>query len=515
MATWRQQLEHALRLADPDPDPAPFDDRGPDELAGVGPWAAPGRAIAVAAASHAGRQNAAPRLVFMVDSLARVTQIHADLATLHTDLERGRITYPINVIARVAGIPLRRPLPVMEFLGAMVVTGALGMILDHASERLDACRGAAADVRLPTVASYLADVDRMLQDIRSSLPRVSRDLSASGQRARTVPLFQRHEAALPKALDMAERYLLADPTFAESWETHREGLFGVPEVASRFPAGLILEILCANGRAISSHIDDFVSAAARDDFRYYTHPDCDMDSDTLGVVLRLLPHARAADGDLLPTVQRALRCVESIVARTGRVPVWVTGCEHRPAALPLLRLGEGCATVEAHFLLGLIGFAFEQHGATIARAASHLLDRVTTVGLGANVNYPPLYALGTLLRLTASLSARSVPPDLQPRLVNGRATLIDKLERSSAMAELSPQDAALLIGACYHASEPNLLRPRWVDIVLKAQRSDGRWSAEPFVPSPTRGRSVTWYASTTMTTALCYDALARWSRSAP
>jgi hypothetical protein len=46
---------------------------------------------------------------------------------------------------------------------------------------------------------------------------------------------------------------------------------------------------------------------------------------------------------------------------------------------------------------------------------------------------------------------------------------------------------------------------------LRSQRFDGSWLGEPFAAAPNRGGAVSWYSSTTLTTALCLDALSHWS----
>jgi hypothetical protein len=75
---------------------------------------------------------------------------------------------------------------------------------------------------------------------------------------------------------------------------------------------------------------------------------------------------------------------------------------------------------------------------------------------------------------------------------------------------VTAQDAALLTWACLEAGERGLVDPAWIGTVLKGQRFDGSWSAEPFAAAPNRGGSVTWYSSTTLTGALCYNALTRY-----
>ena len=69
----------------------------------------------------------------------------------------------------------------------------------------------------------------------------------------------------------------------------------------------------------------------------------------------------------------------------------------------------------------------------------------------------------------------------------------------------------MLTIACLEAGRADAVDPEWRTTMLKSHRSDGGWSGEAFAAAPNRGRSVTWYSSSTLTTALCYDALLRTS----
>ena len=152
-------------------------------------------------------------------------------------------------------------------------------------------------------------------------------------------------------------------------------MFGSPEVASRFPAGLILEILSARGLEVSTHIDAFLACTADNQFRYYDHHLSHIDSDTLGVYLRLIPHAASAgENQALASV---LVCLERDVAAMGRVPVWITNCEGSPRERPfMLDLGEGCGTVAAHLLLGLLTYGPDRFRTTIERGSLQLLEQI-------------------------------------------------------------------------------------------------------------------------------------------
>jgi hypothetical protein len=466
-----------------------------------GRWAAPARLLARAVTELAGRGEVTPRLHAMLDALASAFQITDDLASMHRDLLQGRVTYPIAVVAKTAGIPLSpRPQPEVV-LGAMVAAGTLPAIGETALTHARDARQAALDLQLPTFAAFLADV---VAGFEGRLPSVSGDRHPSGG----SPLTRLAEPTLPKALAMAEAFLLSDQCLSNSWEVHREGMFGSPQVTSRFPAGLVLEILCAHGHDLSDQVDDFLSFTDANGFRYYDHQWSDVDTDTIGVYLRLLPYASDAEGqtDALGTV---LGCLAREVQATGAVPVWLRDCpEPDGARPPVTALGEGCGTVAAHLLLGLMGA--NRQSTVIEIGAAHLLDRIRSLGLAANVDYPPNYALAIFLRLAARLEASGA--DLAGRARDARRTLRSELDRARRAAIDGAQDAALLVIACVEAGSAHLIDPAWITTVLKRQRFDGGWDGEPFAAAPNRGWSVTWYASSPLTSALCYDALVRYAR---
>ena len=485
-----------------EPDPVNGLNDEPEALL-ASPFSAPIRLSALAALAAADRSEAGARVAEMLDQMANSYQVMADLASMRHDLELGRTSYPIAFIARAAGILLRPRATPEVILGAMVITGSLRPIMEAALGSLRSAHEIAMDLQLPTFAAFLSDAEAHLE---ARLASWTVGQPREGL-AWPVPLVPQSTPTLPHALSMAGAFLLADPTLRESWETHREGMLGRSEVASRFPAGLILEMLCRCGVDVRQAIDEFLEFTVANGFRYYDHPRSGVDSDTIGVFLRLGPHATASrDYDRAATA--VLECLERNVQETGAIPVWITGCAGAEGSESgVIALGEGCGTVAAHLLLGLAPVANE-HGPTVTIGAQNLLDRIGSVGLAANVNYPPLYALGVFFRLLQLLDAPDGPAATRG-IEDARRALTTELERAVWAGAQTAQDAALLILACYDAHREDLIDPAWLVRVLKRQRFDGSWIGEPFAAAPNRGRSVSWYSSTLLTTALCFDALAR------
>lgn len=486
-------------------DPAALDDR--DALL-HGRWVRSSRITAAAAIALAGREDGEAffaRVAHVIDDATTAFQILDDVGSFHRDLEAGRLTWPISVVAEASRVALRPWPQATLMLGALVVSSSVETILAAALRHLRVARQRANELGLGRFEAFLADAGARVEE---RLPSTNEKQATDGlSRARTPagPLIIRHDPPLDRALSMAEGFLLADPTFRESWETHREGMLGAPFVASRFPAGLVLEILAAHGHDVGTLVDTFIRDSVADQFRYFDHPDSGSDTDTLGVVLRLLPHAAdrpAAEAAVEPGLHR----VDAAIHAAGRVPVWLP--DLGPASRPVLDLGEHCGTVAAHLLLGLLHDRHAAHRDAAMLGANHLLARIVQVGLGANVNYPPIYALDIFLRLIGRLGPDTgrLGPDTV-RLQEAHSRLHEALERAVRLRRPSPQDAALLIRACHAADRRDLVAPAWTTAILRAQRFDGGWGAEPFAAAPNRGRSVTWYASTTLTSALCFDAL--------
>ena len=495
-------LDHHSGRASDHPTPA----EGTTSMSAGSPWAQPMRLLA-AACSAVRRLTLPPdRLDEMIDLIAGGFALRDQLATLHADLLRGHVTFPIELIARNAGLSLQPWPPAEVLLGAMVLTGSAPAVLQESHRRLCLARAVADELALPTVASFL---DGVAADVSGQLARLAGTAAGPARQAKTParqpPLIRRAVPAVTAAIGMARGFLLADPSFREACEVHREGMFGQGEVVSRFPVGLILEILAAHGHPFETPIADFLDSVIGNGFRYYDHPLSDVDTDTVGVFLRLLRHT----GEPRPRLAAAgavLARLEQQVEQLEAVPVWLPDPD-RPDGLPVLNLGEDCGTVAAHLLLGLCALDDGAHQRPLRVGTTNLLDRIRTVGLAANVNYPRPFALAAYLRLIDRVRDRA---GLAEPAAAADAVLRPELERLAAPPVRSAQQAALLTRACLDAGRTELLRPGWRKTMLEQQRFDGSWAGEGFAAAPNRGAAVTWYASTTMTTALVFDALARW-----
>jgi len=449
-------------------------------------WAAGAVTTAMAAAHRVGvDEEARAQIRTMLSDLAMAFQLLEDLRNLPQDVVDGRRTFATDVALRAAGIETEARLEPYEVLGRLVLADALTEVSKDAAARFGTARDAAQTVGLPTFVAFI-DAAQAAVHQRNSLGDARPSIGHA------------HQPTKSKAIEMAESFLTHDLTFEESWETHREGMLGASLVSSRFPAALILEILCKHGHRLQDPVDAFIARAEANGFRYYEHPYADPDSDTVGAVLRLMRYS-SSPSRMSPELTRILDCIDGLAVEGAQIPVWLTACSDLDPERPsTLALGEGCATVACHLLLGLFSFGGGVvRAATAHRAAQALLDRIADVGLGANVNYPPFYALVTYFRLLDAAGSDHA----------ARETLNAELERRCAEPVGGAQDAALAMLAAHAANRPELVSDRWIATILREQRFDGSWMGELFAVAPNRGWRATPYSSTTLSTALCYDAL--------
>ena len=141
-------------------------------------------------------------------------------------------------------------------------------------------RRIASELDLPMMNAFLADAERVF----------ALELAAArGERQASRPLLER-----------------AEPTSRRPWPWPRGVSSSTPPSARagrriaracsaaggriRFPAGLILEILCSSRHDVRRAGRPIPRLTVANGFRYYDHPWSDADADTVGVFLRLLPH---------------------------------------------------------------------------------------------------------------------------------------------------------------------------------------------------------------------------------
>jgi hypothetical protein len=111
-----------------------------DPIVAAGLRWAPGRIPPAAAALAVGRADLLVGLFEVIDVFDGLFQIRAEISRLRDDLERGRVSYPIDQLARAIGIDPRAPDAAAQLLGAAATTDVVPRIARDCMERID--RGA-------------------------------------------------------------------------------------------------------------------------------------------------------------------------------------------------------------------------------------------------------------------------------------------------------------------------------------------------------------------------------------
>lgn len=454
-------------------------------------------------------------LCAMLDQLNGVLQTLRDVAAIRADIGR-RYTYPIIAAMQAAGIDPNQPVSPEQILGALVLRGVIGKLGQASLARLTVGRKMAEALNLPSFMAYFEGVETRVEqmiDLFSIKARPKPDPKHSAGCKPTGPFFTPYVETIPKVIEMAENYLLADLTFRESWEVQRRGLFGAPEMIGKaFPAGLIIEILCQHDHPMAGPVDLVFQTLQATGFRYYDHDHLPPDTDDLALLLRLYPYSTQPETHA-KILQEPLDWLRQNMSQTGQLPVWLTQQDPaRAQSYPFTALwGGDCATVEANLLLGLIAYDWPGYRELIERSALGLLERLQNRGLSASQHYISLYTLWTILKLITKLSTKSDQPELQEKFISVNRILAERFMIEAKQYRLSPQAAAFLSLICLSEHAPSSIKacftPGWVSILCKQQRYDGSWLGEPLFGTPTRGELAAWYASSSVTTAYCYHAL--------
>lgn len=430
-----------------------------------------------------------PALIEGLQAFHSAYQLRDEVLNLRRDLANGVDSSVIQTVRQTLGLPPEHKVLPEKILGALVLTQAAEKLHQQTLSHLALSRAHAQ--AFPSFLNFLAGFELHLNDVFTTL-------SLKGQPRQPVR-FAPASQPTAHALPMAEQFLLADIRFKESWEIQRRGLLGQPEVISKtFGVGLVLEWAAPHLPALRPQVSAWFETYAHNGFRYYPHPAVAPDADDLGLALRL--HALSPE----PEQHRALlamplRWMRANVGPNGQLPCWFTrGVEDLDTTENTVLWGNNCLTVEANLLRGLLSFGRAEFADVLEPAMHTWLARWNTIGLGGNLFYGPLYAMWAATEL---LLAYNHPAAVAQPL----ATLAARFQIEAAHIR-TPQAAALAL--CLSTRHPQLTpQPIWREMILKNQRYDGAWLAEPLFVAPTRGETAAWYASQTVTTALCYHAI--------
>ena len=467
---------------------------------------------AIGAVLGADLDNHIPSLSQMLDHLNRVWQIVRDISTLRRDIARRRYSYPLIKTIQAAKLDPNQPLAPEQILGALALTGVMNEIGQTCAAELDSARNLADMLKLPSFNAHCDVVEKRVQDIVElfSLKNIGKkQVDASKKTSR--PVFAPFVDTLPTVITMAEGYLLSDYSFRESWEVQRRGVFGVPEmVAKAFPMGFIIEILSRHGHAMAQPIDTVFQTLQATGFRYYNHDHLPPDTDDLGLALRLFAYSTQPESHR-QILQAPLERLVSTISDAGDIPVWLMTSEQAETQYSVSLWGNHCAAVSANVLLGLISYDGAGYQALIETCTRKILGDVREQGVGAGWHYVPLYTTWIMFELASQLQTQPVGVTLKADLDAAVQMLADRFETEIQRQRVTSQDAALLTLMTLSTGAPDTVKaafnPDWITLLCKTQRYDGSWPGEPLYGTPTRGELAAWYASSSVTTALCYHAL--------
>ncbi len=450
-----------------------------------------------------GRAAHGPALAELQATLASVHGVYRDVTDLRRDLGRGCLTPTVERALRAAALPLSPPFDPARALAALALTGVMRQVHGDCRDHLARARGLAQQLRLPTFEAWIQAWMELMDELAALIGL--RPAPGHGP-ARVTFTPQIDHRAL--ALDMAARCLSSDPELREAWEVQRRGVFGEPELIGRaFGPGLIAEWLCplrADGTAAA---EAALRRLIADGFRYYPHPRVPPDADDLGLALRLWQCLARPEAHRM-ALEAGLRRLQANLPADGRLPIWFARREsgEPDGQVTDVRWGEGCLTVEANLLLGLMDYDAQARRGLLERGLRRWIDRWLAVGLGGNSLWAPHYALWAAGRLLARLDEADGAD--AGRIGRAREVWLWHLQTETAEGASTPQAAALLTLICQLAPARGLARPEWARVMLGGQRYDGAWRGEPLYVTPTRGEGAAWYASDLATTALCWRALA-------
>jgi hypothetical protein len=444
------------------------------------------------------RPEILPALLDIVPPLGRALELGRDVVWLRRDLAHGRRSGLITEVVLGAGLPLDRPLNPFQVLGALVLGPTLAEAGRRSQDDLARAAELARTAGLPSLGAYLDSLALAITGWLSSLKPGGRPDVARPAGPSILPPVPGRDSAL----SAAERYLLADPTFQESWEVQRHGLLGVDELcASAFPTGSILELLCRSGLSLTEEVDRVIGMLLDNGIQYFDNlPVAAPDADDLGLLLRLWPYSSQAE-TVRSRLAGPLATLHAAVDAAGFCPVWFVPAEVR-ARVTLW--GDSCVTVSAQLARGLLAYDPAGSGALIDRMAGYICRRWLQDGLAANSYYAPWYAVWVLQRMLAEWH-----PDAAALIELHERTLRRLAHVRAGMVKSRPesaQDQALtllthrLAPAAEHVADG-------LQALIERQRYDGSWEQSPLYITGTRAGSAAWYSSRLVSSALCYHAL--------
>lgn len=458
----------------------------------------------LAAALAFEKHEALEDLLAVLDRLNSVIQIREEVIDLKKDGLKGILTYPIARALKAIGIAPSPQFEMDTVFGSLLLTKAIPDLVQECMSVAEDCELRLQGLSLPSFASYARQLKGQLLSL-ADLYNVNASSKKDSEESLTPWEFiYDPQPKLDAAIAQAERFLLSDTSFRESWEVHRWGLFGCPELSSSiFHSALILDNLAASGTKRTDLIADTILRYQKNNHQYFDQPNpLPPDIDTLGILLRILRQA-SAPPELLQRFEQPLQWLERHALGDGTLPTHF--CLDRPGYLTRLGVNR-CAVVSANLLLGLIGLDTSRFRPLVLRSAAKLFRQVAESGMNCVKQYAHSFGIWILLELKQALWEKEWAEPIREAMFAAEKALLEQFELATAKADLKCLDAAFLILIqSQHQQKP--YEARWLETILGKQYTDGSWDAEPFYVMPAMDHLQDWYRSRTMTTSFCHLAL--------
>ncbi len=458
-----------------------------------GKWA-PVALPALAALVFAQGEGALPTFIALLDESCRIFAVSQELHNLNRDLARGVRTDLIQQLARDCGMDpanLDTPLgPNQIILGAMLLP-TLTDLAHHTIQDVATLVTRTRDAGFPALGQCFESLAQPFTELLSLLAG-----SSPQEVAPTICISPTPQKI--QALRAANAYLNSDTAAYELREEYRWGFLGAELLTGRtYTTGLVLEQrILAGDKHYHTTATELIAHYEHNHFHYFEQPNpLPPDSDTLGLMLRLA----ALTG--IPVSPAYQRFIQRVLEQSGHgFPVYIFD---EPGSYAHLRSMTGlrCTAVHAGFLAGLAQTVGSD--ADVEHLAHSLLNALETHSVAGFVNYDVPYGLLMLTTCLRALQQRAMHSELLKSLESTIHTMTTPLW---GRIKHSPQDAALLMLA---QVLPPALQSEALTCILRHQRPDGSWNAEPLFMAPNRGARMTPFSSRTVTTSFCWHALTR------
>lgn len=437
-------------------------------------------------------EDTARQMMALFDESLRLFAVGQELLNLNRDLARGVRTDTIHRLARDSGInhdDPTKPLDPNRMVLAAMLLPTLPELARQALRDVASLVQGTTNSGFSKLAQSFDALSQPFTDLLSLLEgKAPQDTAPS---ICISPMPQRTQA-----LRAASAYLDSDAALREAWEEYRWGFLGTDLLTGRiFTTGLVLEQrLLAGDMSYTQAAAELIAHYESNNFHYFEQPSTlPPDTDTLGLVLRL---AALSSTDLSA---RFCEIIARVLQNSDTsFPVFIFDEPGNHTHLRTLT-GQSCAAVHAGFLAG-----FAQNGGStsdLLRLAESLLQCTASHASAAFVHYDVPFGLLMMQTCSKALEQRNIAPDILNRL---QSTMQQLAIPFWSRVTHSPQDAAQLLLA---QVLPQHLQTEAISCILRNQRPDGSWNAEPLFMAPNRGARMTPFSSRTVTTSFCWHAL--------